>query len=79
MVILMLQILVVLLSLLCIFDFWIPGVHSSCTCLSVFLYCFLSIINREIYFVDSEATDSPSDDEIENKVGKFLVAGTNSQ
>lgn len=43
--------------------------------LSVWLYYFLSIINHELYFADSEATDSSSDDEVENKVSKFLVAG----
>lgn len=46
--------------------------------LSVWLYYFLSIINHELYFADSEATDSSSDDEIENKVSKFLVAGANN-
>ena len=30
-------------------------------------------------FADSEATDSSSDDEIENKVSKFLVAGANNR
>lgn len=47
--------------------------------LSVWLYYFVSIINHELYFADSEATDSSSDDEIENKVSKFLVAGANSR
>lgn len=47
--------------------------------LSVWLYYFLPIINHELYFADSEATDSSSDDEIENKVSKFLVAGANNR